>query len=75
MTTKELIQQEIDTIDEQHLSELYDLIKSFAEAKQRLDRRSFMSKLRAIHIDAPQDFAANLDMYISGEKRDESNLS
>ncbi len=28
-----------------------------------------MATLRGIHIDAPSDFAANLDLYVSGEKR------
>jgi hypothetical protein len=28
-----------------------------------------MSKLKSVKIDAPEDFAANLDLYMSGEKR------
>jgi len=27
-----------------------------------------MSKLKQIKIDAPEDFAANLDLYVSGKK-------
>ena len=27
-----------------------------------------MSNLKSIKIDAPEDFAANLDLYLSGEK-------
>ena len=30
-----------------------------------------MATLRGIQIDAPPDFAANLDLYVSGEKRAE----
>jgi hypothetical protein len=33
-----------------------------------------MAALRDIHIDAPPDFAANLDLYVSGEKRVEPDL-
>ncbi|ACF43126.1 hypothetical protein Ppha_0837 [Pelodictyon phaeoclathratiforme BU-1] len=34
-----------------------------------------MTKLRQIQIDAPEDFAANLDIYLSGEKNASTNLS
>ncbi|HXG64759.1 MAG TPA: hypothetical protein VNO70_06605 [Blastocatellia bacterium] len=74
MTTKEMIQAEIDRMNEADLEELYKLVKDFAQAKQPGDRRSFMSKLKGIRIDAPEDFAANLDLYTSGEKRVEPNL-
>jgi hypothetical protein len=33
-----------------------------------------MATLRAIQIDAPPDFAANLDLYVSGEKHVEPDL-
>jgi hypothetical protein len=33
-----------------------------------------MATLRDIKIDAPPDFAANLDQYVSGEKRAEPDL-
>ncbi|MCL5999270.1 MAG: hypothetical protein M1546_24875 [Chloroflexi bacterium] len=70
MTTKELIQQEINAIDEQYLDDLYRLIKSFAEAKQRYGKPSFMSRLRAIRIDGPEDFSANLDEYLYDDRRE-----
>jgi hypothetical protein len=34
-----------------------------------------MTKLRQIQIDAPEDFAVNLDLYLSGEKHASTNLS
>ena len=33
-----------------------------------------MSQLRKIKINAPEDFAANLDLYLSGEKQTDSNI-
>ncbi len=74
MTTKELIQVEIDRISEQDLDELYKLVKDFTQSKQQDQKQSFMSKLRNIKIDAPEDFSTNFDLYMSGEKRAEPNL-
>src|SRR6266550_2646424 len=44
-------------------------IKHFIQSKRQAKLRSLMAALRDIHIDAPPDFAANLDLYVSGEKR------
>lgn len=74
MTTKELIQAEIDNLREEYLDELYRLIKNFAQSKQNGKKQSLMSKLKSIKIEAPEDFAANLDLYLSGEKRVEPDL-
>ncbi|MGI2906326.1 hypothetical protein [Tolypothrix sp. VBCCA 56010] len=68
MNTKEQIQAEIDNLKEEYLDELYILIKDFAQSKQQPKKTSFMSKLKKIKIDAPKDFAANLDLYVGGEK-------
>lgn len=68
MSTKELIEAEIQAMDETQLNELYPIVKQFAEAKKG-EPQSFMAKLRSIKIDAPEDFATNLDQYMSGEKR------
>ncbi len=71
MTTKELIKAEIDTINEEDLDELYNMIKGFAQSREQSKKQSFMSKLRSIQIDdAPEDLAANLDLYLSGEKHE-----
>ncbi len=73
MTTKELIYAEIERVDDSQLDELYALIKQFTQSKQAATP-SLMEKLKRIQIDAPEDFAANLDLYLSGEKRVESDL-
>ncbi|MEE8302360.1 MAG: hypothetical protein V3S24_07980 [Candidatus Tectomicrobia bacterium] len=74
MTTKELIQAEIETLSEEELDELYAVIKHFAQSKRDAQQQSFMAKLKRIQIDAPEDFAANLDLYVSGEKRVEPDI-
>ncbi|MCS6839768.1 MAG: hypothetical protein RMJ55_19215 [Roseiflexaceae bacterium] len=69
MTTKELIQAEIESLDEQDLQELYSLIRQFVKSKQCSSSDRLMSRLKRIKIDAPEDFSVNLELYISGEKR------
>ena len=68
MTTRELIQAEIGKIPEERLDELYALIRGFVASKAGSPGRGVMAKLREVRIEAPPDFAANLDLYLSGEK-------
>ncbi|HKI31735.1 MAG TPA: hypothetical protein VKA46_07695 [Gemmataceae bacterium] len=74
MTTKERIQAAIDTIGDEDLDELYSVIRNFAATKAAQPTTGIMAKLKGIKIEAPADFAANLDQYASGEKRVEDNL-
>ena len=74
MSTKELIQAELDTLSDEELDALYALIKQFIQSKRPAKPQSLMTALRGIQIDAPSDFAANLDLYVSGEKRAKSDL-
>lgn len=64
MTTKELIQAEIESLDEQDLQELYSLIRQFVKSKQCSSSDRLMSRLKQITIDAPEDFSSNLELYI-----------
>jgi hypothetical protein len=75
MTTKELIYNEIDQIEEVWLKDLYQIIALFVQSKQPQKKPGLMTKLRQIQIDAPEDFAANFDLYLSGEKHASTNLS
>jgi hypothetical protein len=68
MSTRERIQVEIGRIPDERLDELYGLIRSFAASKPAAARPGIMTKLRQVRIEAPPDFAANLDLYLSGEK-------
>lgn len=69
MTTKELIVTEVGKLGEKELNELYGIIKRFAESKKPASSPGLMSKIKRVQINAPNDFAANLDLYVSGEKR------
>jgi hypothetical protein len=68
MTTKEMIVAEIGALDENDLSDLYRIVRQFSDTRKRAKPPSLMSKLKRVSIDAPPDFAANLDLYLSGEK-------
>lgn len=61
MTTRELIQVEIDQLPEESLEEVYRLLKSFTQARQQQSQQSqsLMSKLRSIKIDAPENFSTS----------------
>ena len=69
MTIKELIYAEISKIEEDNLDELYEFVKQFANAKSiAKPKTGILNKLKRIKIQAPVDFAANIDLYMSGEK-------
>lgn len=68
--TKTLIFKEIDQINDNDLEALYELIKTFGQSRRMGRKPSLMSQLRQIQIDGPEDFSRNLDLYLSGEKRD-----
>jgi hypothetical protein len=51
------------------LKEIGESLGKEPDAEQeRKNKPTLMSKLKSIQIDAPEDFAANLDWYLSGEK-------
>jgi len=69
MNIKELIYAEINKIEEDNLDELYQFVKQLANAKSAAKpKTSLLNKLKRIKIQAPVDFSANIDLYMSGEK-------
>jgi hypothetical protein len=69
MTLKELIYAEINKIEEDNLDELYQFVKQLAIAKSTAKPKTgILNKLKRIKIQAPVDFAANVDLYMNGEK-------
>jgi hypothetical protein len=69
MTLKELIYAEINKIEEDNLDELYQFVKQLAIAKSAAKPKTgILNKLKRIKIQAPVDFAANIDQYMNGEK-------
>lgn len=73
MTTKERIYAEIESLGEENLDELYRLIRRF-KASRSPSGPGLMTRLKAVQIEGPDDFAENLDLYLSGEKRVEDDL-
>lgn len=61
MTTKELITSKIEKLNEEELKKVYGVVRSLAESKTGEQKTSFMSRLKGIQIDAPEDFASNLE--------------
>ncbi len=68
MNTRILINQEIEKLDAENLDLVYQMIKRLQQGQRSKTRPSFMAQLRQIQIDGPEDFARNLDQYLSGEK-------
>ena len=68
MISKEAIQSEIEHVPPERLEELYQIVKSFTVHDASKSKQTFMARLRAIQIDGPKDFAANIDLYLDGEK-------
>ncbi len=71
MTLKELIYTEISKLEEESLEELYEFVKQFANTNTKSAAKpkiGILNKLKRIKIQAPVDFAANIDLYMSGEK-------
>lgn len=62
MITREIVEAELEKIDDEYMAELYDLIQQFVQVRQGGEKLTLMAKLRAIQIDGPDDFAANLDI-------------
>ena len=73
---RSLIKAEIDNIDEKHLDEIYNYILNKHDIREISTsvEQSLMSKLRAIKIDAPEDFAENFELYLRGEKQIETDI-
>jgi hypothetical protein len=69
MTTKDMIQAEIDDLSAEDLQALYELIRQFAQARRQAKQQTLMARLKSIAIDAPADLAADHDLYATGVKR------
>lgn len=68
--TLEKAKEAFEFLDNTFLKEIRTSLENNSEPleSQRQNKPTLMSKLRSIQIDAPEDFTANLDLYLSGEK-------
>jgi hypothetical protein len=74
MTTKKLIQAEIERLSEEDLEKLYNIIRDLRRSRSQVQGESILEKLQRIQFDGPEDLAANHDLYLSGEKREEPDI-
>ncbi|MBF2028897.1 MAG: hypothetical protein IGS48_19405 [Oscillatoriales cyanobacterium C42_A2020_001] len=60
---RELIDAQIDKVGDNNLDELYVTIKQFVQVKVA-SQPNVLVRLKQIKIQAPEDFAQNLDQYL-----------
>ena len=68
MVTKDEIKTEIEKVPDERLDELYRVVRTFTQDKSSDAKENFLLRLSRIKIDGPEDFAANFDLYLNGEK-------
>ncbi len=71
MTTKEQIQAELEHLTEKDMDELLHVIREMQADSHpaHTKPKGFLERLREIKIEAPEDFAANLDEYLYRGKK------
>ena len=67
MATREEIKSEVEKVPEERLEELYRVVRSFSRENPSGGKESFLLRLSRIKIEGPEDFAANFDLYLTGE--------
>jgi hypothetical protein len=68
MATREEIKSEVEKVPEERLEELFRVVRTFSREKSVGGKESFLMRLSRIQIEGPEDFAANFDLYLNGEK-------
>lgn len=68
MTARELLHAEIETLDDQSVDAVYQLVRQYANSQPGVRSGDLLTLLRNVKIDGPADFSANLDLYLTGEK-------
>lgn len=68
MTTKELLLQQIEQLDEEELDVLFALVQQFLEQRSDSSPAGFLERLSEIRISGPEDLSENFDLYLRGEK-------
>ncbi len=61
MNIKQLIYQEIANIEEDKLTELYEMIRNFSQFSS-IKNDSLFTKLKKVKIEGPIDFATNINL-------------
>lgn len=67
--TIENIKREIEKVPVEKLETLYNYVQSLKDIRpKKLSREQFLENMSKIRIDAPSDFATNIDDYLYGDK-------
>ncbi len=74
IVTKETVKEEVEKVPTERLNELYEVVKDFSQPKKKKSKEEFLASLQKIKIDAPPDFATNIDEYLYGGKDFGENL-
>ena len=69
MTTIDSIKAGMANLREKEPKAVHRSVRKLSRSRAKARRPSLMTRLRNIKIDAPEDFALNFDLYLSGEKR------
>ncbi len=75
MSTLELIQAQLPELDESNLQQIYAFIQALPASAATRAKPGILSKLRQVQIDAPADFAENLDQYLNQDHNAANALS
>ncbi|MBO1048464.1 MAG: hypothetical protein HEQ10_12305 [Dolichospermum sp. DEX182a] len=62
MITKQMIQEKLKNLTEEQLNQVYGIIEQLSDSENAVKKPSFMSKLRKIKIDAPEDFSIQVSV-------------
>jgi len=68
MNIRQLIDEEISKLEEEQLAEIYEIVKDFSRSQSKTNN-SLFTKLKQVKLEGPVDFAANVDLYLNGEKK------
>ena len=74
MTNRERLHAEIDSLDDQNVDAVYQLVRLYMDSSSAERSGNLIAKLKNVKIDAPSDFALNLDLYLNGEKSVQSDV-
>lgn len=76
MNPRERLLSVIERLSDEKLEQLYDYASQLKDASRpsSADGLGFLEQLSRIQIDGPEDFAENLDLYLTGERQFDPNL-
>jgi len=71
MVTKQTIQKKLETLTEEQLNQVYEVIEKLSNSEEPVRENSLMSKMRKISIDAPEDFSTEVAINLGRDVSEE----